>query len=347
MSKGEHIHVLADRIGKGDSPAMHKILDCAVTEEEARLLADLPAPAADLATRHGMAEHAVEAKIMNLARRGLVVSSRKGMRFPGDPATLHDTILSSSPELIPAGIDKLWMELYDGEGWANEIGNALAGLPMPVLRTIPIQGSVPSDATLAPHESIVEIIEAHKDLITIRNCCCRTGAKKCDHPVQVCMQFAGRAEYDLYRRSGRKVTADEAIAIAATAGSSGLVPTVSNTSKIDALDFICFCCGCCCLVINPGLRVGGLLNILAPSRFVSSIDAETCNGCAECVERCCVGAIAAGVVDGPVVVDRDKCLGCGACVLACPFEGGITMQLVRPPAFIPETDFGPSSILHM
>lgn len=347
MSSGEHLQRLAERVGKGDSAAMRKILACAMTDDEAAFILELPTAPEELAAKIGSSASAIEEKILGLARRGLLVSSRKGMRFPFDPATLHDSILSSPRELIPAGMEGLWMELYEGEGWGTEIGTVLAGLPMPVLRTIPIQEALPADMQLLPHESVRAIIEAHKELITIRNCCCRVGAKKCDHPTQVCMQFGERAQYDLYRGSGRKVSAEEAIAIAAHAGNTGLVPTVGNTAQMDGLDFICFCCGCCCLVINPGRRVGAVQNILAPSRFVSTVDEAACNGCGECAARCCIEAIKTDTVAATVVVDRERCLGCGACVLACPIDGALVMEAVRPPAFIPETNFGPTSILHM
>ncbi len=165
------------------------------------------------------------------------------------------------------------------------------------------------------------------------------------------LQFARRAEYDLYRGSGRKVSADEAMAVALKAGESGLVPTVTNVANVDGLDFICFCCGCCCLIINPGVTVGKLDKILAPSRFIAKVDTDRCNSCAECVEQCCVDAITmtelATSDDERAVIDADKCLGCGACAPVCPQEGALVMELIRPPDFIPETLFGPSSILHM
>ncbi len=351
MGKGEHISKLAGKCGKGDSPAMQKILERAMTDEEARFLLDLPAASADLAARYGMDEKAVEDKILDLARRGLVVWSRKGTRFPRDPATLHDNMLASAPQHIPPGMDRLWMDLYEGEDWASEIGNGLAGLGTQVLRAIPIRNCLPPNTRLLPHENIAEIIEAHKDLITVRNCCCRTGAKRCDHPTQVCMQFARRAEYDLYRGSGRKVSADEAMAVALEAGNSGLVPTVTNMASTQGLDFICFCCGCCCLVINPGLKVGALDKYLAPSRFLSKVDNQKCNGCGECPVQCCVNAIEmkeiAGFEGPKAVIHAEKCLGCGACVPVCPEEGAITMEEIRPPEFIPDTISGPSSIVHM
>jgi electron transport complex protein RnfB len=350
MSKHEHIHQLAERSGKADSPAMHKILECAMTDEEARFLLDLPASNADLATRYGMSEKAVEDKILDLARRGLVVTSRKGIRYPRDPATLHDNILASAREHIPPQIDKYWMELYEDEGWAHEIGNGMAAFPAPALRLIPIQNSVPPETKLLPHESIVRIIQANKDLISVRHCCCRTGAKKCDHPTEVCLQFARRAEYDLYRGSGKSVSPDEAIAIALEAGNAGLVPTVTNISNMQALEFICFCCGCCCMVLDPASRVGVVDKIVAPSRFLTKVDNEKCNGCEKCPKWCFFDAIEmkeiAGFEEPRAVIDPDKCLGCGVCVARCPEQGAMTLERIRLPEFIPETLFGPSSILH-
>jgi ferredoxin len=350
MSDKPHIEKVAERFGKPvgrpNSPAIRKIIACAMTDEEAQFLLDLPCLKADLAAKWGMTEEAIDEKLLALARRGLVVSSRKGMRLPGDLTTLHDNILASARDQIPAGIDKHWRELYDGEGWVNDIGNFLGSLPMSAIRTIPVLGSIrPETTKLAPHEDIEAIIRAHADLISVRECCCRTAARKCEHPNDVCMQFGRRAEYDLYRGSGKKVSADEAIAIAKRAGDSGLVPTVTNSSNVMGLDFICFCCGCCCLVINPGLHVGKLDNVLAPSRFVATV--HECNACGDCVKQCCVDAIELQEGSEVAVIDRAKCLGCGACVPACKTDAPITMDVVRPPEFIPASFTGPSVVGHM
>ena len=345
-----HIHQLAERNGKGDSPAMHKILECAMTDEEARFILDLPASNAEMASKYNLSEKAVEEKILDLARRGLLVSSRKGIRYPRDPATLHDNILSSAREQIPPGMGELWMELYEGEGWASQIGNGLASYGVVVLRTIPCQNSLSPDTELLPHESIEEIIRANADLISLRNCCCRTGAAKCDHPNEVCIQFGRRAKYDLYRGSGRKISVDEAISAAVKAAESGLVPTVTNISNLQGLEFICFCCGCCCMVIDPALRVGALDKILAPSRFLCKVDNDKCDGCDKCPKRCVFDAIEMKRIPGfeepRAVIDSEKCLGCGACVPKCPQPGAMWMEAVRPPEFIPESFSGPSSILH-
>lgn len=340
---------LAERNGKANSKAMLKILQRAMTPEEARFLLELPASHADLAAKFNMNEEAVEKKIRGLAQRGLVTASRKGFRYPRDPSTLHDNILSSAPQYIPPGIDKLWMELYEGEEWWREIAQNLGLIGNRILRVAPAPKSIPPSIKLLSHESVENIIQAHKDLITVRNCCCRIGAKKCDHPTETCTQFGRRAEYDLYRSSGRKISADEAIAISMKATEAGLVPTVTNISPMEALEFICYCDRCACLVLNPTIRAGNIHQVLAPSRFLAKVDSETCNGCEECVPRCFFDAIEMKKLLGSNIpkaaIDPDKCVGCGVCVLKCK-PGAITLELIRPPEFIPETIAGPSSIVH-
>jgi ferredoxin len=340
---------LAEKNGKADSKTMVKILECAMTPDEARFLLALPAAYADLAAQFGVDEGAIEGKILGLAQRGLVTASRKGYRYPRDPGTLHDNILASAPQYIPAGIDKLWMEMYEGEEWWREIAQMLGSLGNQILRAIPVLGSTPSDAKLLPHESIEDIIQAHKDLITVRNCCCRFGAKVCDHPVETCTQFGRRAEYDLYRGGGRKISADEAMAVSMKAGKAGLVPTVTNISPMEGLEFICYCCGCACLVLNPTIRADNVHQVLADSRFLVKVDNEKCNGCGECVPKCFFDAIEMKKLPGSdtpkAVIDAEKCVGCGVCVLECEPEA-MTMDIVRPPEFIPETIAGPASIVH-
>ncbi len=343
----ENIQKLAEMNSKGESKAMLNILECAITDEEASFILEFPAPTEDVAFRLNITTEEVEDKILGLARRGLLVRSRKGYRYPRDPGTLHDNILASAPQYIPAGIEKLWMKLYEGEQWWREIGETLVSYGLSVMRAIPAEKSISPETKLLPYESITQIIEANHDLISVRNCCCRVGAKKCHNPIEVCIQFKRRAEYDLYRESGRKVSADEAVSVALQAVGSGLVPTVTNISVMDNLEFICFCCGDCCLVLDPLIRLQKVTSVVAPSRFEPKINNEKCNGCRHCVPRCQFTAIDMKPIGGEMkaVIDLDKCLGCGVCELAC-VPGAIIMEEVRPPEFIPEAISGPSAIIH-
>ncbi len=347
MASNEHIRKLAEMNNKGESKAMLNILERALTDDEAGFILNLPASVKEVATRLGMSQKEVEDKILDLARRGLLVRSRKGYRYPRDLGTLHDNILSSAPQYIPEGIEKLWMKLYEGEQWWREIGETLASYGLFIMRVIPAEKSLKAEINLLPCESMTKIIEENHNLISVRNCCCRVGAKKCHYPLDVCMQFKGRAEYDIYRGSGRKVSADEAVSVALKAIGSGLVPTVTNISVIENLEFICFCCGCCCVVLDPLSRIQKTFDVIAPSRFEAKINPEKCNGCRHCVPRCQFGAIEMKPVAGEMkaVIDPDKCAGCGVCELSC-VPGAISMEEIRPPEFIPETITGPSAIVH-
>lgn len=347
-----NIRKIAKLMGKPDSPAMLRILECAMTDEEAAFLLALPAPYEELAAKFDLDVNRVEEKILALARRGLLSRapdecSPKKFRFTSIPAVLHDNILSSAPQFIPTQMPALWMELYHGEGWCKEIGDIYGWFQEPLVRVIPVEKSVSPASDLMPCESITKIIETNRDLITVRNCCCRVGANACHHPREVCMQFKGRAEFDLCRGSGRKVSVDEALSVALTSVGAGLVPTVTNISRTEDLEFICFCCSCACMVFDPGMKAGSLRKILAPGRYEARIDEGTCNGCEHCVPRCQFGAIqmkAANELESKAVVDPEKCYGCGVCELACA-PGAIKMVPVRPPEFIPRA-LENESLLH-
>lgn len=339
-----HIRKLAKRSGMPDSETFRRILERAMTDAEAEFMLALPAPFEEVAAKFNMNVKAVEEKVLGLAQRGLLSRnpdklSPEKFQFTNIPAILHDNILSSAPQYIAEDMPKLWMDLYRGDQWGMEIGGFYEYFQEPILRVIPAEKSLQLGQTLMSCESITEIIEANRDLITIRNCCCRVGADNCHHPRDVCMQFKGRAEFDLYRGSGRKVSADEAFSIALTSVGAGLVPNTTNISLTDNLEFICFCCGCACMVLDPGLKTGSLPKIMAPSRFEAEINVEACNGCKYCVSRCQFGAIDMKPVPGhdviKAVLDPEKCYGCGVCELSC-LPGAIKMMEDRPKDFIPQ-----------
>jgi ferredoxin len=350
MTTNDPFHKLAEISGKGDSEAMHRLLECAMSEEEARLVVELPISSKELAAKFNMDEIAVEERLLNLAQRGIVAPKEDEIfHFNQIPAILHDNMFSSAPEHIPDGLDKAWKSMYDGEKYWKDLSEMYDGFQAPILRVIPAERSISTEIQLLPQESITKIIEAHQDLISVRNCCCRNSFKKCHHPLDVCTQFGARAEYDLFRGSGRKVSADEAVSIGLTGVGAGLIPTVTNISLTENLEFICYCCGCACLVLDPALKGGNISKVLSPSRFEAKINYEACNGCKHCVPRCQVGAIEMKPIPGhdtiKAVLDPDKCVGCGVCDLACN-PGAITMELVRQPEFIPES-IADESIVHL
>jgi ferredoxin len=353
MKTDEAYIKLAEKNRKPDSKILHEILKLAMIPEEAAFIVELPASNADLAAKFHTDEKAIEEKIHGLARRGLVVRSRKGYRYPGDLGTLHDNILASDSKYIPPGMGKLWMDLYE-EGWWKDVAGAVTMLETPALRAILPLKTAPPNVKLLPYEDIEQIIKAHKDLISVRNCCCRVGNQampnsQCRHPIYACTQFGGRAEYDLFREGGRKVSVDEAISISMMATKSGLVPTVTNMSLMEALEFICYCCGDACMVLAPTIRARSVRKALAPTRFLVKVDNDLCNGCQDCLPVCYFDAIKMKKLPGfdtpKAVISTKNCIGCGLCMLRCA-PAAMSMELVRPPEFIPETIAGPAAIVH-
>lgn len=73
--------------------------------------------------------------------------------------------------------------------------------------------------------------------------------------------------------------------------------------------------GCPNNCVKPSLNDFGVIG-----QFVPEFDEDMCSGCKKCApkETCKVGAIS--MVDGKVVIDREKCNNCGLCIGKCHFD---------------------------
>jgi len=61
----------------------------------------------------------------------------------------------------------------------------------------------------------------------------------------------------------------------------------------------------------------------ASSAFIARYDADLCQGCEICLDRCQMDALTAD--DGIVALDVDRCIGCGFCV-SPRRSGALTLQ---------------------
>ena len=160
---------------------------------------------------------------------------------------------------------------------------------------------------------------------------------ECNHPLDVCLHFDARAEFDLSRPTGRKLSVQEALAVLDRAEQNGLLPSVDNV--VSPFGAICFCCTEACVVINSAIKYGTLTQQLAKSRFQAEINDSICTGCQLCVKRCQFGAISMETIPGTkkklkARIDIEKCWGCGQCTLKCKPQA-ISLKLVRPITHIP------------
>lgn len=320
----------AEKMLHKDSVYIPQILKAVIDDGQAKLLIAMPGTAADLAEKLGRAESEVLADLEDMYHKGLSFKKEKdgvlNWRAPMHLAQFHDATL-----VWPEATDEfigLWGK-YMEEEWPKLAPLLSKFMPRPFTRVIPVGKSLETGKArvLAPEDLRKIIEDASK--IAVTKCTCRLSMKKCDSPIEVCLQVNKGAEYTIDRGSGRELTKDEALKVAEEAAEAGLIHVTMNKAGVG--HFICNCCGCCCqsftMLISDGVP------LCDPSRWLAEVDAELCSACGECEERCFFGAIAVGD-DDAAVVDGDKCLGCGQCAAACP-EEAISMKETRPPDFIP------------
>jgi len=194
-------------------------------------------------------------------------------------------------------------------------------IPYPPARTITIEKELPSGSNIYPFEKASELI-SQETSFSAAKCYCRHHAHLVNRDCQVkgipeysCLMFGKVADYVVDRGFGKRVTKEESLQIAKACAEAGLVHNVNNF--INGTVFMCNCCGCCCGFLRP-LKKFKTDAMLASSNFVVKVDAEDCNGCETCIDRCPVDALS--MKDDVVVVDSGGCIGCGNCTAVCPTE---------------------------
>ena len=76
--------------------------------------------------------------------------------------------------------------------------------------------------------------------------------------------------------------------------------------------------------MGASMKVSALPNIAAPSRPVI-FDAEVCNGCNICVDRCPSDVFIPNPEEGlsPIILHPEECWYCGTCANDCPCPGAV------------------------
>jgi Pyruvate/2-oxoacid:ferredoxin oxidoreductase delta subunit len=330
--KIDNIYIeMAKKLNQPNSKILPKVLEKLVSPPDAKLLLMLPAEPAELAKRTGLDADTVKQKLQEFLERGLVFPTSKGPQLARDYTQLHDATLSSVDKWIDNELLDLWKEFHEvewipgtaagpGESFVNRIK------VLPALKSIEKSPNISSKEFL-PQEDVRALIKA-ADTIAIVPCSCRRSMRRCDSPLNVCLQFNKSAKYHLDRGTGRKLTPAEAISIAMEAEEAGLVHTWPIRAS-QQLNEICNCCRECCVIFDGGLRYNNVDQILEKSRFRAVVDDDLCSGCEECVEQCFFGAIEMLSItskESKAVIDQDKCFGCGLCVVSCDFDA-LTMVL--------------------
>jgi len=332
VETGDVYTELVERLNYTGSESLLRVLQKLVTPEEGKLLLALPAEPAELAQESGMDEGTVQRKLREFVERGLVIPTSKGPCFARDVTQLHDSTLSSAEKWIDTELLDMWKDLQETE-WVQRMASGFGDSYVQFIKVLPAWKAIERSPNLStdeilPEENIRELIRG-ADPITVIPCSCRRSMRECDAPLDVCLQFNRGAEYAINRGAGRRISPEEAIAIAEQAEEAGLIHTwPMATSR--RLNEICNCCNDCCAIFAIGLNLGNMEQILEKSRFRAEIDQDLCNGCQDCVERCFFEAIE--MVKSPPIkklkatIDKEKCFGCGLCAMGCD-PGAITLIL--------------------
>jgi len=276
--------------------------------------------AAAIARRAGISGEEAEARLKEMARKGLIYSSRK----EGEPVRYMAAqfvigiweyhVDDLDPQLV-SDMGEYMPTLLDFDTWSRA----------PQLRTVPVGQSIPVEHKVLPYERAEEMISKHKKF-AVAPCICRKeqkiAGKGCDRLEEACLIMGGAADYYAENGKGRYISKEEAVALVNRAEKEGLVLQPSNAQKIAN---ICMCCGCCCGVLRTLKGHPKPADVIS-SAFVAVQDAASCIACEICMERCPMDAIA--LMDGVIRLNQDRCIGCGLCVSTCPTGG---LKLVRKP----------------
>ncbi len=322
--------IFAEKMLHKDSKYIPEILKLMINDAQADLLVGLPGTSQEMSEKSGRDAGDVENDLQDMFVKGLSFKREKDgvitWRAPFHLAQFHDATIvwsDATEEFYEA-----WRKYMEIE-WPTLAPVLTQFMERPYTRVIPVEKKIEIGKTqiLAP-ENIREIIN-NASIVAVTKCTCRLTMKKCDHPIEVCLQVNRGAEYTIERGTGREVSKEEALKIADEARESGLVHVTVNKSNIGT--FICNCCGCCCqsftLLISDGV------NLCDPSRYIPEIDNDKCSLCGQCTERCWFNALEI-TNDDLLVVDEKKCLGCGQCGVDCP-EDAINLVEKRELEFIP------------
>lgn len=203
------------------------------------------------------------------------------------------------------------------------------------VRTIPVNAALDERLTVAPYDDVRAVLE-RKERIAIADCVCatwqRARGERCDQPFEVCVLFDFYAQYYVDLGLGRWTSRDEVLSKMGGAQEAGLVAQFSNSEDPEAL---CHCCPNCCGTLR-GIKRTPFPGLILPHSYQTRMDAEACNSCEICLDRCPMDAIS---MEAEVVarIDLQRCIGCGLCVSSCP-EGALRLEqrpkesMVVPPA---------------
>jgi len=305
-----------------------RILKSLFSEEDAGVflkLTHLLEPPEAVAGNLGLSVAEAREKLEDMARRGLLFSKTE---TDGGERTLYGTtaFVHGIYEYQTTRMSREFAELMDQynreafEGTLVKHGHSF-------LRTIPVDQSIPVDHHVASYDDAVGILKG-KRTIVVAECICRNTKKAlgegCGKLLEACILFDSMGEYYLKHELGRRITAEEALAIVKKGQKQGLVLQPATAQNPAGM---CLCCGDCCgvlLAIKSHPRPAEIVT----SNHYAVLDNYDCTGCGVCVTKCQTDALTLNA-EPKSVLNSERCIGCGLCIKTCP--GKCLTLMAKPP----------------
>jgi electron transport complex protein RnfB len=217
-----------------------------------------------------------------------------------------------------------------GQYLQSEFGYELATSPLPKMRVIPVEESVPAEHQVATYDELRHLIDGAGEHIGLQECICRKVMDLQGKPCQstdrreVCMSFGDLAELYIEEGWGRRISQQEALAFARQNEEEGLVLMPGNEQEAA---FMCACCSDCCGMLGM-LKYQPRPADAVASNYYAQVNVELCTGTGTCAGRCPIEAVQ--LTNGTAAVDLGRCIGCGLCVPTCPQRALSLVQKAQP-----------------
>jgi Pyruvate/2-oxoacid:ferredoxin oxidoreductase delta subunit/biotin operon repressor len=329
---------LAAKIRCEKSEFIPRIIARLANKQQARILLALPVKETDeLAEKTGIPRETVDKEVQELYEKGLVFKRIKGGLRAFYSATELKDATPANPK-FDAALGPEFFDLWDKWFNSKEAADWWYSMPekpgqtRPLMRIIPQWRAIENIEGVLPCDDVRELLKAHEATLGINNCSCRRVSRKhaaTGIPDELCFVVKTTADYCIDRGSGRKIDMTEALAIIDRVQKHRLLHISYNEKTVSRLLGMC---GGYCIVFR--WSPPGTIDNCAPSRFQAAVDPDHCRLSKDCIDACLFKAIEIQP-DGKAHIDPERCMGCGNCALSCS-QGAISMQLIRPPEFIPD-----------
>jgi ferredoxin len=318
--------------GAPPSALLFKIFSILFSEQEARLLSQLPLrpfSAAKAARIWKVPEQTARETLGELASRAVLVDLERAGKIvyflpPPMAGFFEFSLMRVRSDIDQKELARLFFRYINVED--DFVRDLFAGGETLLGRVLVNEPALNPETCgqVLDYERASAIIRSASH-IAVGLCYCRQKMRQvgrgCDAPRDNCLTLNSMAQSLIRHGHAREIDGVEGLDILQQARALNLVQCADNVRE--SVNFICNCCSCCCEGLTAIRRLA-LPNALYSTNFIMQADTASCTGCGNCTRTCPVEAVelspgcASRMIKKKAKVNEDLCLGCGVCVANCP-----------------------------